>query len=72
MANHRILMNHAREGGFGVLSYEQQAENWRAAIARVRAIVTRWGIAFPAIPELDIEGVDVSDDINPEDIILVF
>jgi rubrerythrin len=72
MANHRILMNHAREGGLGVLSYEEQAENWRVAIARVRAIVQRWGIAFPAIPELDIEGVDVADDINPEDIIPVF
>jgi hypothetical protein len=42
------------------------------ALARVRAIVTRWGIAFPAIPELDIEGVDVADDINAEDIIPVF
>ena len=38
----------------------------------VRAIVQRWGIEFPAIPELDIEGVDVSADINPEDIIPVF
>jgi hypothetical protein len=40
-------------------------------MARVRAIVERWGIDFPAIPELDIEGVDVSD-IDPEDIIPVF
>ena len=30
------------------------------------------GHRFPAIPELDIEGVDVADDINPEDIIPVF
>jgi hypothetical protein len=34
--------------------------------------VTRWGIEFPAIPELDIDGVDVSDAVNPEDIIPVF
>lgn len=27
-------------------------------MARVRAIVQRWGICSPAIPELDIEGVD--------------
>jgi hypothetical protein len=72
LPNHRVLMSYARDAGLGVLSYEEQAENWRVAIARVRAIVTRWGIAFPAIPELDIEGVDVSDDINPEDIIPVF
>lgn len=55
-----------------MLTYEEQAENWRVAMARVRAIVTRWGIEFPAIPELDIEGVDVDDDINPDDIIPVF
>jgi hypothetical protein len=65
-------MSQARDAGLGVLSYEQQAENWRVALARVRTIVTRWGIAFPAIPELDIDGVDVADDINPEDIIPVF
>ena len=72
LANHRVLMSHAREAGLGVLTYEEQAENWRVAMARVRAIVTRWGIEFPAIPELDIEGVDVADDINPDDIIPVF
>ena len=60
------------EAGLGVLSYEDQAENWKLAIAKIRVIVQRWGIEFPAIPELDIEGVDVSADINPEDIIPVF
>jgi hypothetical protein len=72
LPNHRVLMSHARDAGLGVLTYEQQAENWKQAIARIRVIVQRWGIEFPAIPELDIEGVDVSADINPEDIIPVF
>ena len=54
-----------------MLTYDEQAENWRVALARVRAIVGEWGIAFPAIPELDLDGVDVSD-IGPEDIIPVF
>jgi hypothetical protein len=67
-----VLMAHAREAGLGGLTYAEQAENWRVAMARVRAIVTRWGIDFPAIPELDIDGVDVADDIDPEDIIPVF
>jgi hypothetical protein len=71
MNNHRVLMDHARDAGLGVLSYEDQADNWRLAIARVRKIVERWGIEFPAIPELDIEGVDVGD-IDAEDIIPVF
>ena len=34
-------------------------------------IVERWGIEFPAIPELDLDGVDVGD-IDLEDIIPVF
>ena len=64
-------MSTAREAGPGILTYEQQADNWRLAIARVRKLVERWDIQFPAIPELDIEGVDVGD-ITAEDIIPVF
>ncbi len=71
LANHRVLIDHARDAGLGVLSYEAQADNWRIAMAKVRAIVERWGIEFPAIPELDISGVDVTD-ITPDDIIPVF
>jgi hypothetical protein len=71
LPNHRVLVQHARDAGLGVLTYDEQAENWRVALARVRAIVGEWGIAFPAIPELDLDGVDVSD-IGPEDIIPVF
>lgn len=69
--NHRVLMAYAREAGLGVLDYDGQAENWKKAIAYVREIVARWGIEFPAIPELDLDGVDVGD-ISAEDIIPVF
>ncbi|HUH08321.1 MAG TPA: hypothetical protein VML96_11035 [Egibacteraceae bacterium] len=71
LENHRVLIDLARSGGLGVLSYDDQAENWRVALAKVRAIVERWGIAFPAIPELDLDGADVGD-IGAEDIIPVF
>jgi rubrerythrin len=71
LANHRVLIQHARDAGLGVLTYDEQAENWRTALARCRAIVGEWGIQFPAIPELDLDGVDVGD-IGPEDIIPVF
>ena len=57
--------------GLGVLTFDEQAENWRTSLARVRAIVGEWGIEFPAIPELDLDGVDVGH-IGPEDIIPVF
>jgi hypothetical protein len=69
--NHRVFMDYARQAGLGVLSYDEQADNWRLAMARVRKLVERWGIAFPAIPELDIDGVDVGD-IDADDIIPVF
>lgn len=71
LANHRVLVDLARQAGLGVLSFAEQADNWRVAMAKVRAIVTRWGIEFPAMPELDIDGVDVGD-IGPDDIIPVF
>ena len=71
LTNHRALLKIAREAGLGVLTVDEQADNWRLAIARVRKLVERWGIQFPAIPELDIAGVDVGD-INAEDIIPVF
>jgi hypothetical protein len=54
------------------LEQRQQAGNRKAATAKVRAIARRWGIEFPAVPELDIGGVDVVADINSEDIIPVF
>jgi rubrerythrin len=69
--NHRILMDHARDAGLGVLSYDEQAKNWERALAHVRAITARWGIDFPAIPELNLDGVDVGD-IDADDIIPVF
>jgi hypothetical protein len=69
--NHRVMIDCAREAGLGVLSFDEQAENWRYAIAKVRKVVGDWGIKFPAIPELDLDGVDVGD-ITAADIIPVF
>ena len=71
LPNHRVLVDIARDAGLGVLTYDEQAENWRVALARVKGIVARWGIGFPAIPELDLEGVHVGE-IKPEDIVPVF
>ncbi len=71
LPNHRVLLNIARKAGLGILSVDEQADNWRLAIARVRKLVEKWRIEFPAIPELDIAGVDVGD-ISAADIIPVF
>ncbi|HZP44758.1 MAG TPA: hypothetical protein VFB15_03825 [Candidatus Binataceae bacterium] len=69
--NHRLLIDCARQGGLGVLSFDEQADNWRYAIAKVKKVVEDWGIKFPAIPELDLDGVDVGN-ITAADIIPVF
>jgi rubrerythrin len=71
LENHRILIEHARSAGLGVLTYDEQAKNWELALARVRTITGRWGIEFPAIPELNLDGVDVGE-IDAADIIPVF
>jgi rubrerythrin len=71
LENHRVLMDHARDAGLGVLSYDEQARNWERALAYVRQVVGKCGIDFPAIPELNLDGVDVGD-ISAEDIIPVF
>lgn len=71
LPNHRVLIDTARDAGLGVLTYDEQAANWRVAIARVRKVVEDWGIKFPAIPELDLDGVDVGE-ITADDIIPVF
>ena len=68
---HRVLLDIARRAGLGILSVDEQADNWRVAIAKVRKLLERWHIEFPAIPELDIEGVDVGE-ITDADIIPVF
>lgn len=46
-------------------------EVWRQAMFKVKAVVERYGIAFPAMPEVGITGQEVTD-IDPTDIIPVF
>jgi hypothetical protein len=71
LPNHRVLLDIARKAGLGILTFDEQAENWKLAIARVKKLVSRWNIEFPAIPELDIEGIEVGE-ITPDDIVPVF
>lgn len=67
---HRMLEDTAREAGLGILSMEDRAENWRAAVLRMKGVIEPHGIAFPAIPEIGIDGETVAFD--PDDIIPVF
>lgn len=63
----------AREAGFGIPEYEAKKENWRQAMLNMKAVTDRFGIPFPAIPEVGITGQEVTDaDLNSADIIPVF
>lgn len=60
----RQLEEVAREAGFGVLTIDQRYENWRTAVVRLKTIVEPYGVKFPALPEIDVDGEDVSFDAD--------
>ncbi len=61
----------AREAGFHIPEYEEKKENWKAAMLNLKGVLDKYGIPFPAIPEVGISGQEVSD-IDMQDIIPVF
>jgi hypothetical protein len=67
---HKLLEAKAREAGLGILSDEERLENWRTAVLRLKGVIEPHGIAFPAIPEIGVDGETVSFD--PNEIIPVF
>jgi hypothetical protein len=71
IATQREIEEVARQAGFGIATYEEKRENWRKAMLNVKGVLDRYGIAFPAIPEVDISGEEVNE-VNPEDIIPIF
>lgn len=67
---HRLLERVAREAGLGILTLEERRENWRSAVLKMKGLLEPHGIAFPALPEIGIDGETVAFD--PSDIIPVF
>jgi rubrerythrin len=67
--NQHAIEDVARSAGFGIPSYEDKKENWRQAMLNVKSVLDRYDIPFPAIPEVGIEGEEVTE---PGDIIPVF
>ncbi len=61
----------ARDAGFHIPDYETKKENWRQAILNLKGVLDRYDIPFPAIPEVGIDGKEITD-IEMEDIIPVF
>ncbi|SLN72854.1 ferritin family protein [Oceanibacterium hippocampi] len=63
---HRLLEEKAREAGLGVLSVEKREENWREAVLKMKGVIEPYGIAFPALPEIGVDGETVAFDPNEE------
>lgn len=61
----------ARKAGFHIPEYETKKENWRTAMLNLKGVLDKYGIAFPAIPEVGITGEEVTD-ADMVDIIPVF
>jgi rubrerythrin len=60
----RLLEEKAREAGFGILTVEERRENWRTAVVRLKTIVEPYGVKFPALPEIDVDGEAVAFDAD--------
>lgn len=60
----RQLEEVARSAGFGILTIEQRYDNWRTAVVRLKTIVEPYGVKFPALPEIDVDGEDVAFDAD--------
>jgi hypothetical protein len=67
---HRLLEDAAREAGLGVLTLDERRDNWREAVLKLKGFIEPYGIEFPALPEVGIDGKTVAFD--PEDMIPVF
>lgn len=61
----------ARGAGFGIPTYEAKKENWRNAMLNLEGVLARYGIPFPAIPEVGIDGQEVTE-VDMDSIIPVF
>jgi rubrerythrin len=67
---HKILEQVARDAGLGILTDDERQENWRTAFLKLKGLLDPYGVKFPAIPEIGVDGESVSFDAD--DIIPVF
>ena len=68
---HRELEGVARDAGLGVATFETKRDVWYRAMLKVKGIVEKHGVEFPAMPEVGITGKEVVE-LDEESIIPVF
>lgn len=66
---HRELEDLARGAGLGIIDATERNDIWRKAMLRVKSVTDRFGIAFPAVPELGIDGTEVA--LTEDDLMVV-
>lgn len=66
----RQLEEVARSAGLGILTLEERKANWKTAVLRMKANLDPYGIEFPALPEVEIDGKETVYD--PDKIIPIF
>lgn len=71
ITNQREIEGIARNAGFHIPDYEAKKENWRNAMLNLKGVLDKYGIPFPAIPEVGITGEEIRD-IDMVDIIPIF
>ncbi len=71
ISNQREIEACARAAGFHIPEYEAKKENWRNAMLNLKGVLDKYGIPFPAIPEVGITGEEITD-VDMKDIIPVF
>jgi rubrerythrin len=69
-ASARLIDEVAKSAGLGILAPAEKKENWRNAILKLKGLIEPYGVIFPALPEVGIDGKTTAFD--PEDIIPVF
>lgn len=58
--NHDVLQEAALSAGLGLVSMKRREEAWKNAMLRVKTTMEKFGIEFPAMPEVGLSGAEVS------------
>jgi hypothetical protein len=66
---HRELLDYAAESGIGALTFAERTQLCHDTMLRLKRLMGRFDVPFPAIPEVGIGGEET--EVNPDDFVLV-
>jgi hypothetical protein len=59
---HRKMEEVARSAGLGILTMDEKTKAWKNAILEVKKKLEKFGVEFPALPEIGISGQEIAFD----------